>query len=309
MKTPSQNQNQDTAPTLAQAEAICSIRDRLWKYTRKSFRRSAEPRDAKALLLHLADLHKKLQRAEAEAVRVIPADEIERRIKRREELNAEIYAKRAKYVQPGYQHFSTDAQSIREELAQANQNAIERYQRIMEPDEAASVPTYCQQYQPRYWAQLCDAGLVHDGMICDPAEAARFLEAKPKQRATDTPETLEAIIKQAEETRRRIWGKCSHGQVAEKHPALARLRRAAWNAAPAQVREKIESYLRLHGKKTTSLDDRFYSLDEYVSTGAEAFEKRIEEARRARDEYWEAMFKLRRDFSENQDRRLRRGEA
>jgi hypothetical protein len=309
METPSQNQNQDTAPTLAQAKAICAIRDRLWKYTRKSFRRFAEPRDAEALLLHLADLHKKLQRAEAKAVRVIPADEIERCIKRREELNAEIYAKRAKYVEPGYQHFSTDAQSVREELAQANQNIIEAYQRSMEPDEAASIPIYGSQYQPRCWAQLCEAGLVHDEMIRDPAEAARFLEAKPKQSATNIPETFEAIIKQAEETRRSIWAKCSNGQVAEKHPALARLRRAAWNAAPAQVREKIESYLRLHGKKTASLDDRFSSLDEYVSMGAEAFEKRIEEARRARDEYWEATIRLRRDFAENQKSRFRRGGA
>jgi len=165
----SQNQNQDTEPTLAQAKAICAIRDRLWKYTRKSFRRFSEPRDAEALLLHLADLHEKLKRAEAEAVRVIPDDEIERCIKRRIELNAEIYAKRAKYVELGYQHFSTDAQSVREELARANQNSIERYQRIMEPDDAASIPIYDSQYQPRYWAQLCEAGLVHDGMIRDPA--------------------------------------------------------------------------------------------------------------------------------------------
>lgn len=309
MKTQSQNQNQDTATTLAHAQVICSIRDRLWKYTCKRFRQFAEPRDAEALLLHLADLQEKLQRAEAEAVRVIPADEIERRIKHREKLNAQIYAKEAKYVEPGYQHFSTDAQIVREELAQANQNTIERLQRDMEPDKAASVPFYCEQYQPRYWAQLCDAGLVHDGMICNPAEASRFLQAKPKQRATDIPETLEAIIKQAEETRRSIWAKCSHGQVGEKHPALARLRRAAWDAAPAQVREKIESYFRFHGKKTPSLDNRFYSLEEYVTEGAEAFEKRIEEARRARDKYWDMTFRLRRNFAENQQHRLKRGGA
>ena len=46
-----------TAPTIQQAQATCAIREGLWQYTRKSFRRFQKTRDAEALLLHLADLH------------------------------------------------------------------------------------------------------------------------------------------------------------------------------------------------------------------------------------------------------------
>ena len=123
-----------------------------------------------------------MQRAEAEAARVIPPEEIERRCQRRKQFNAEICAKRAKHPDSGYQYFRTDAQSIREEMAMMSQSAIERLQRNMEPDEAATVPLYESQYQPRYWAQLCAAGLVHDDMIRNPAEAARFFEAKPRRK-------------------------------------------------------------------------------------------------------------------------------
>jgi hypothetical protein len=223
--------------------------------------------------------------------------EIGRHRKFREELNTDFREQAGIPI-------DTDTETIIRHIQKAREDAVEYAEREMEPDRAASMPLYRSQYQPRYWAQLCDAGLVHDGMICDPAEAARFLEAKPKQRAKDTPETLEAIIKQAEETRRRIWGKCSLGQVAEKHPALARLRRAAWNAAPAQVREKIESYLRLYGIKNCSLSDRFFTLADYVTKGPEAFEELVTKARRERDEYWEELHCLSRARRQKQQEHI-----
>ena len=167
-----------TAPSIEQAQATCAMRDSLWQYTRKSFRRYNKPRDAEALLVYLADLHERLQRAEAEAARVMPPDEIERHCQRRKELNAELKAKRAKHLCQGHQYFTTDAQSIREEMARMDEGVLARLQRDMEPDEAASVPLYASQYQPRYWARLCSAGLVHDEMIRDPAEASRFLRGR-----------------------------------------------------------------------------------------------------------------------------------
>ena len=281
-----------TAPTIEQAQATCAMRDRLWQYTRKSFRRFNKPRDAEALLVYLADLHERLQRAEAEAARVMRPDEIERHCQRRKELNAEFYAKRSQWLEPGYQHRPTDAESVREAMAEMNQGAIEQLQRNMEPDHAASVPLYSSQYQPRYWAQLCGAGLVHDGILRDPAEAARFFEAKPKCAADKIPATLEEIIEQEQSTCKSIAAKSGRLQDAEKHPAITRLRRAAWRSAPARVREKIESYLCQFRKKQWSLDSYFALLADYVTEGETAFDKRMDEAQRMRDEYHEAQVRL-----------------
>jgi hypothetical protein len=298
-----------SAPTIEQAQAICAIRDRLWQYTRKSFRRFNKPRDAEALLLHLADLHERLLPAEAEAARIIPPDEIERRCQRTKELNAEIYARRAKYLEPGYQHFRTDAQSIREEMARMTAGAIERLQRDMEPDEAASLPLYESQYQPRYWARLCAAGLVHDGIIRDPAEAARFFEAKPKREADEIPATLEGIIEKEQSIWKSIRENYPVAQDAEKHPSIVKLRRAAWRAAPAAAREKVESYLGHFRGKNWSIATRFALLADYVAEGAEAFEERIKKAVAERDEYHEAMLRLQREAEEKHRARIAEIEA
>jgi hypothetical protein len=282
------------APTLAQAQAICAIRDRLWRYTCKDFRRYAWPRDAEALRRHLADLHTRLQRAEAE--RGISPEEIKRSCQQRKKLNAEHYL--------GKRVFPTDARIVREQFENWRIGNIERLRRDMEPDEAASMPLYRSQYQSRYWAQLCEAGLVHDEMIRDPAEAAQFLEAKPKENAEKLPQTLEALIALHDETWKSITAKNSKSQGADKHPKLVRIRSLAWNSAPAQVREKIESYLRLYGAKNYSLSDRFHVLADYVTKGAEAFEELVTKARRERDEYWEELHRLSRARREKQQEHI-----
>jgi hypothetical protein len=270
------------APTLSQAQAICAIRDRLWKYTCKDFRRFAKPRDAEALQMRLADLHDRLRADSETAARPISPMEIGRHRKFREELNTDFREQAGIPI-------DTDTETIIRHIQKAREDAVEYAERKMEPDRAASMPLYRSQYQPRYWAQLCEAGLVHDEMIRDPAEAAQFLEAKPKQSAEELPQTLEALIALHDETWKSITAKCPNSQCAEKNPKLVRIRSLAWNSAPAQVREKIESYLRLYGIKNCSLSDRFFTLADYVTKGPEAFEELVTKARRERDEYWEEL--------------------
>jgi hypothetical protein len=49
-----------TAPTIEQAQAICAIRDRLWQYTRKGFRRFSLLGDEAGLAAPATDTKREL---------------------------------------------------------------------------------------------------------------------------------------------------------------------------------------------------------------------------------------------------------
>lgn len=301
-----------TAPSIEQAKAICEIRDRLWKYTRKSFRRlRGEPRGPQELLQHLTKIHEKLMKAKGEAARPITEQEIEKRRKGRDRLNAEFLSKRTRCLDANHQQWPTDDKSIIKAIQEQRRAVTENLCRDMEPDISASMPLYEMHYQRQHWLRLAGAGLVHDGMICSPEDALRFLEAKPNWRTGDIPSTLKDIVAQERLVRERLrlQAKDAGAQDLWKHPSVARLHRAAWRVAPADARAKVERYLSFFGKKRPSADSIFVLLEQYITEGPQALDEQIEAMKRSREEHLEACSKMARENEENKQARIAEIEA
>ncbi len=292
-------------PTIEHAKAICEIRDRLWNYASKNFRRWNEsPRSPDELVEYLLSRFQKLTEAEAEAARPISQQEIEDNRRSREEINARP-PRVIKFVGVlERKKLGTDDDTIVDAINNERQAKVEHLQSLLELQKVALIPVYESDYQPRHWIRLSGAGLIHDDMVCDPAAALAFLETKPPSRNEAMPVTLEALIDKVKKVIQGLTANGARLQDADKHPSVTRLKRAAWRMASPCVQKRIESLFAIFRIKRPTIHDLFALVEEYTSEGLQSIDRRIEEAKESQEDFFKAQCELLRKAEEKRQKQL-----
>lgn len=268
--------------TLADVERGCDLARRLRPFARVSWRRDhGEP-------LEPAEVWQRIQQARREleddlaraAAPILPAEIEEERLTREWENANPQCAITPPIVRP------TDNESIRESLADGRKGRAWESGLRVERARQICAPSRCDDFVPQRWAQLVFAGLAREAStITDIEGAIEFLEAAaaPRARRADPlPSNFAALMQRERELMQSLLdampspGRRPSAQQTLEHPEFARLYRAAWKAAPEEVRIKIEDCLKRIGLKPRHIvRERFCWLSHFAEGGAEKLDREI----------------------------------